>query len=102
MGKPTLEQAPGMTCGERSPQWSRLAGRTCDPVGGTQSVPEGLQPMEGSHAGALHEELQPTGRAHVGRICRGPSPHPEEEAVAESTRDELTAAPIVHLPTLLH
>ena len=24
-----------------------------------QSVPEGLQPMEGTHAGAVHEELQP-------------------------------------------
>jgi len=26
-----LEQAPGRTCGERSPCWSRFAGRTCDP-----------------------------------------------------------------------
>ncbi|GAB0183438.1 zinc finger and BTB domain-containing protein 5 [Grus japonensis] len=34
-GKPTLEQAPGRTCGpvERSPRQSRFAGRTCDPVG---------------------------------------------------------------------
>ena len=28
-----LELAPGRTCGERSPRWSRFAGRTCDPVG---------------------------------------------------------------------
>ena len=32
-GKPTLEQAPGRTCGERSPCQGRFAGRTCDPVG---------------------------------------------------------------------
>ncbi|GAB0175689.1 EH domain-containing protein 4 [Grus japonensis] len=37
---------------ERSPCWSRFAGRTCDPMGDPtleQSVPEGLHPMEGTH-----------------------------------------------------
>ncbi|KAK4818051.1 LOW QUALITY PROTEIN: hypothetical protein QYF61_004578 [Mycteria americana] len=43
------------THAERSPCWSRFAGRTCDPV-------------EGTHAGAVHEELQPMGRTHVGAV----------------------------------
>jgi len=31
-----------------------------------QPVPEGLHPVEGTHAGAVCEELQPVGRTHVG------------------------------------
>ncbi|KAK4827992.1 hypothetical protein QYF61_022694 [Mycteria americana] len=33
-GEPTLEQAPGRTCGpvKSRPRWSRFSGRTCDPV----------------------------------------------------------------------
>jgi len=31
-----------------------------------QSAPEGLHPIEGTHAGAVREELQPVGRTHVG------------------------------------
>ena len=31
--------------------------------------PEGLNPVEGTHAGAVHEELQPMGRTHVGEDC---------------------------------
>ncbi|GAB0180290.1 AN1-type zinc finger protein 5-like [Grus japonensis] len=48
-------------CGERSPGWSRFAGRTCEPVGET-------------HAGAVGEELQPMGRTHVGEVGGGLSP----------------------------
>ena len=29
----------------------------------------GLHPVEGTHVGAVHEELQPVGRAHVGGVC---------------------------------
>jgi len=34
-----------------------------------QSVPEGLHPMEGIHAGAVHEELHPVGMTHDGEVC---------------------------------
>ncbi|PKU45188.1 hypothetical protein llap_4489 [Limosa lapponica baueri] len=33
-----------------------------------QSVPEGLHPVERTHAEEVHEELQPVGRTHVGEI----------------------------------
>jgi len=39
--------------------------------GGTtleQPVPEGLHSMEGTHTGAVREELQPVGRTHVGTV----------------------------------
>lgn len=34
-----------------------------------QTIPEGVQPMEGTHAGADNEELQFVGRTHVGEVC---------------------------------
>ena len=34
-----------------------------------QSVPEGLQPAERTHTGAVHEELQHVGRTHVEEFC---------------------------------
>ena len=39
-----------------------------------QSVPEGLHPVEGTHAGAVCEELQLIGRTHVGEVHGGLSP----------------------------
>jgi len=39
-----------------------------------QPVPEGLHPMERTHAGAVYEELQPMGRTHVGEFCGELSP----------------------------
>lgn len=36
-----------------------------------QPVPEGLHTVEGTHTGAVHEELQPLGRTHVGEDCGG-------------------------------
>ncbi|OPJ83134.1 hypothetical protein AV530_010543 [Patagioenas fasciata monilis] len=66
--------------------------------------------MEGTHAGAVCEELQPTGRTHVGEVNEElfplgvtlmleqrksvRSPPAEEERVAEKTCDESTAKPI--------
>ncbi|GAB0180379.1 zinc finger and BTB domain-containing protein 5 [Grus japonensis] len=73
--------------GERSPHWSRFAGRTCDPVGDPtleQSGPEGLHPMEGTHAGAVCEEPQPMGRTHVGEVCGGPHAGAGEECEESS------------------
>jgi len=77
-----------------------------------QPVPEGLHPVEGTHAGAVREELQPVGRTHIREVCgelspvggtscrsRGESvrsPPPEEEGATEATCDELTATPIPH------
>jgi len=34
-----------------------------------QPVPEGLHPVERSHAGAVREELQSVGRTHIGEVC---------------------------------
>jgi len=60
----------------------------CDPVGSPghwsvtleQPVPEGLHLMEGTHAGAVHEELQPMGRTHAGAA------HGELSPVRETSR----------------
>jgi len=77
-----------------------------------QPVPEGLHPVEGTHAQAVHEELQPVGRTHIGEVCgelppvRGTftlgqrqsvrSLPPERQGLAETTYDELTVTPIPH------
>ena len=50
--------------------------RLCPRGGPTleQPVPEGLQPVEGTHAGAVRGELQPMGRTHAGDTHGGLSP----------------------------
>jgi len=35
-----------------------------------QPAAEGLHPIEGTHAWAVCEELQPVGRSHFGKGCR--------------------------------
>jgi len=65
--------------------------------------------VEGTHAGAVREELQPVGRTHVGEVCElSPvratfaleqvksvrSLPPEGQGVAETMCDELTVTPI--------
>ena len=76
-----------------SPHWSRFLAGPVDPWreepteqvfwqdlwprGGPtleQSAPEGLHAVEGTHAGAVCEQLQPMGRTHVGEVCGGLSP----------------------------
>lgn len=42
-------------------RWSRLCLKDCSP-------------WEGTHAGAVREELQPVGRTHIGEVCEGLSP----------------------------
>ncbi|PKU37806.1 hypothetical protein llap_11890 [Limosa lapponica baueri] len=42
-----------------------------------QSVPEGLHPMERTHARAVLEELQLMGRTHIGEFQEGLSPFQE-------------------------
>jgi len=58
-GEPTLEETPGRTC-------DQMANPHCN-----KSIPEGLQPMERTHAGAVNEKLQPVGRTHAGAVCEG-------------------------------
>ncbi|PKU41973.1 suppression of tumorigenicity 5 protein isoform x4 [Limosa lapponica baueri] len=63
--------------GERSPHWSRFAGRTCDPMGDphwSSLLLKDCTPTEGTHVGAVCEELQPVGRTQVGETHEGPSP----------------------------
>ncbi|KAF4793767.1 hypothetical protein TURU_108121 [Turdus rufiventris] len=65
------------------------------PCGGftlEQSVPEGLHTMEGTHPGAVYEELQPAGRSRVGEVHgqqeQGKnvrSPPAEDERLADIT-----------------
>jgi len=60
------------TRGERSPPWSKFAGRACDPVGFPRWSSLFLKDCslwEGTHAGAVHEELQPMGRTCFGEVC---------------------------------
>ena len=56
-----VEQAPGRTVAHGGPMLE-------------QSVPEGLHPVERTHAGASCVELEPMGRTHVGEVCEGLSP----------------------------
>ena len=107
MEDPTPEQAAVPKEGwdsEGSPCWSSL-------------LLGGLQPMEGTYDGAVHEDLQPCGKdshwrrswktvshdkdptLEQGKSVR--SPPPEEEGAAETTGDELTTTPIPHPPVPL-
>jgi len=69
-GKCTLEQAPGRTCGPVERGAHAGAGLMAGLVMPTleHSVPEGLHPMEVTCAGAVHGELWPLRRAHVGQV----------------------------------
>jgi len=58
--------------GERSPRWSRFAGRACDPV--RDPCWSTLFLKDCAHAGAVWEELQPMGRSHTGEVNEGLSP----------------------------
>jgi len=67
--------------------------------------------VEETHAGPVHEELQPMGRTHTGAVMEDclprEGPHAgagaecEEEGAAETTCDELTAVPIPCRPAPL-
>jgi len=39
-----------------------------------QPLCEGLHLVGRTHAGAVHEELQPVGRTHIGEVCGELSP----------------------------
>jgi len=121
-GEPVLEQAPAMTYAtmERGAHagagllaglvtpWGTHAGAACS----WRTAPRGKDPCWGSSSRAAacgkdsrwrslwrtvsHERDL---RLEQGKSVR--SPHPEEERVAETTCDELTAAPIPRPPVLL-
>ena len=74
-----LEQASGRTCRpvERGAHTGAgLLARLVTPQGSTleQAVPEGLHPMEGTHAVAVHEELQRVERNCFRAVRGGQSP----------------------------
>ncbi|KAM9590860.1 uncharacterized protein ACIBXB_005909 [Morphnus guianensis] len=107
---PTLEQVdvPEGGCDAMEiPHWSRfLAGPVTPWIGPTLelSIPEGLHPVERTHAGAVRGELQPvegpTLEKFVEDCLPWEGPHAgaggefEEEGVEETTCDELTAIPV--------
>ncbi|OPJ73590.1 hypothetical protein AV530_005913 [Patagioenas fasciata monilis] len=98
--EPALEQAPGRNFSPRREAGAR-AGFLAGPVahGGPmleQSVPEGLYPMERTHAGEVHKELQPMRRTHV-----GVGKEHEEERVSGMKHYGLIANPTPHPPALL-
>ncbi|GAB0190583.1 hypothetical protein GRJ2_001523600 [Grus japonensis] len=62
-GKPTLEQAPGRTCGPVERGTYSRAGLLA-----------GVVTPWGTHVGAVREELQPMGRTHIGEVHGGLSP----------------------------
>jgi len=53
-----------------------------------QPVPEGLHAVEGTHAGACCEELQPVGRTHTGAVHGELSPMRVTSAGAEAEYQE--------------
>ncbi|KAJ7409242.1 hypothetical protein WISP_115855 [Willisornis vidua] len=72
---------------QESPHWNRFAGRICDPMG---TLLEGLYTVEGTHAGPVHEELQPLGRTQnpmmeQGRRC---SRHWNRDSPATPSEDQ--------------
>ena len=102
------------THGERSPRQSRFAGRTCDPVGDSlwsslflkdctpreepmlQKFVKNCSTWEGLVLEKFTENCPPWEgpQAGAGEEC-------EQEGIAETMLDELTAAPIPHPPVLL-
>ena len=108
------------TRGERTPHQSRFAGRAYDPMGDPHWSSLFLKDCtlwEGTHAGAVHEEMQPVGRSHVGEVCGELSPMrgtftleqgqsvrslpPEGQGAAETMCDELPITPIPRPPVPL-
>jgi len=74
VGSPALEQTPARARRSMERGAHARAGLLAGLVtlwGPTleQTVPEGLHPVEGTHAGACHEELHPMRRTHAGAVC---------------------------------
>jgi len=74
-----LKQAPARTRGpmERAAHaGAGLLAGLVTPWGPTleQPVPEGLDPVGRTHAGAVCEELHAGGRTHIGEVCGELSP----------------------------
>jgi len=97
---------------EPTPRAGLLAGLVT-PWGPTleQPIPEGLHPMEGTHAGAVNKDLQPMGRtphwdSWWRTVSRGRDPTLEQgRSVRRKERqrmcDELTTASTSHPPAQL-
>ncbi|GAB0183023.1 AN1-type zinc finger protein 5-like [Grus japonensis] len=107
----SMEQAAGRTCGkrQRSPRWSRFAGRTCDPVGDPQWSGLFLKdctPWKGPMLEqlvkkfSLWEGLMLEKLVEDCLLREGPHAAPgeerEEEGAAETMCDELPTTPTPH------
>jgi len=92
------------TNGKSSPSWSRFAGRSCGPAGDmcwSSLFLKDCTPWEGPMLKQFMKSCSPWEgpRLEQGQSVR--SPPPGEEGAAETTRDELTTAPIPHPPAPL-
>jgi len=111
-----LQQAPGRTCAptERRPSWSRFAGRTCEPMGDpcwSSLFLKDCSPWKGLMLELLMKNCRLWEVFMLEKFMEDcllrEGPHPgaeeesEEEGVAKTTCDELTATPIPHPPVLL-
>lgn len=85
-GKPVLEQAPGLWTPGEEPMVEQLCWQDLGPHR-DPSAPEGLHSLEGSHAGAVHDQ-QPVGRIPTGEVCRGLSQVREPHAGAGKVCEE--------------
>jgi len=103
------------THGERSPRWSRFAGRACDPMGDPHwsslflkdctpwkgptlgQFMKSCSPWEGLMMGQFMKDCLPWEQPHVGGGTECEESSPEEEEAAETMCDELTAIPFPHL-----
>lgn len=104
----------------RTSHWRRFSGRTVDPTGDPlleQPNPKGLHAVESTHAGAVHEELNPWEeltlekfvdnclcweRPENGAVEDWEESSLEQEAAAETAWGELTIVPSLYPPVLLH
>ena len=104
---------------ERSPGWSRFAGRACDPAGDPrwsslllkdcapwkgpmlEQVMKNCSLWEGLTLEKFVENGIPWEGPYAGAGEEREEPSPEEERAAETTCDELTATPIPRPPALL-
>ncbi|GAB0204469.1 mitochondrial enolase superfamily member 1 [Grus japonensis] len=98
------------TCGERSPHWSRFAGRTCDPMGDphwSSLLLKVCTPWKGPTLEQLVKNCSPWEGLTLEKfmedclLWEGPHTGAREEGEAETMCDELTATPIPCPPVRL-
>ncbi|GAB0203872.1 zinc finger and BTB domain-containing protein 5 [Grus japonensis] len=104
-----------VACGERSPRWSRFAGRTCDPVGDprwSSLFLKGCTPWKGPTLKQLVKNCSPWEGLKLEKLVEdcllwegphvGAGDESEEEGAEETMCYELNATPIACPPVLLN